>query len=164
MLLRPTDPGSSTAYLTRCLNFEEKQVQDALAVVVPEGIELDVRTKRLVLVRAGEVMREFRGGPGGEKLEKAIVLNSAFQFGLNKIFAASAAVHKYTDMLLFNVTGESCVESRLDAMKRNWEIISGDLGRALMKDILEMLRNFRDGLWSGLQLSPHERFKDETTT
>ena len=78
----------------------------------------------------------FEEDSGNAVIEHFVVLNRPIQVFLNKCFAAEAAVTKYVDMIKSLTFGEAgpptLADLRLEALRRNINILDGTDGRALV--------------------------------
>ena len=129
---------------------------------VAAGIDGDGVVKNAV--RAAGVLRFLEADTGGRRLEIACAMQKPLQSFLDFTFAAE----KSTCRVVENVSLTPSHATKMDpgvaavipkAQRRNWQILSGQQGRRVVKEYSDMLLSFGDHAWSGLMLSHAEKYK-----
>jgi hypothetical protein len=143
--------------------YPARAVQAAQDVAVQNAVlgrEVDQHSKQQV--RGGSVVQFVREDPGARKVERACVLNAPIQTFLNKAFAAEAALTACVDDALTTSCSATCLSAEAQGRKskacdRNLAFVSGENGRAVVKDMTSCFLSYSEGPWHDLDVTSEEK-------
>ena len=135
--------------------WPDADVRDArkcLEALAPAAAESPDAVRHKAQVRGGMTVDFLRSDADAMQTEKLILLQSASQGFLNKCFAAEAAVTKYSQRVALLPSDTrappdyTLTDMRQSAIDRNWHILSGDAGIALLSEYSRYL-SFESEVW-----------------
>eukprot|EP00959_Pyramimonas_sp_CCMP1952_P020249 427412-Pyramimonas_sp.AAC.1 len=109
-------------------------------------------------VKAGQIIDYMEGGIGGASNLKGLILQRPLQAYLNKVFTSEGDATKFVELALSAPAGGPAPSPNSplqDALKtscsRNLDIMTGVLGRPVVRSHAGALSSYDDQLWSGVE-------------